>query len=315
MYWRHDEKYQSSRLLRRSYTEITYPFDSWNGIDGLMPEGAEAQDAPLMTPMRPDVKRAAGLSIIILTLERFEFINPLLKQVIRARAWFLQHDHVLEIILGDTGSRDPRVLRLYDAVSEEVTIVQNLKYNFSANNNLLASNYSKMDTILFLNNDILFSDPGETLHATYETLRMEAEWGILGSFLFYPNGLVQHAGIQIVSEGKSRSVCEHICGGRNIIRPDRRLTLVAPAVTGAFLAIRADLFEFVGRFDERYRRECQDVDLCLAAWRAGKRVGLVYRGDVVHVEGGTRSRDDACVEDRRLFSKKWSSFLEVEDYR
>lgn len=53
-------------------------------------------------------------------------------------------------------------------------------------------------------------------------------------------------------------------------------------VSGCFMAVRRDVFEAVGGFDEDYFMYVEDVDICWRATRAGWAVGYMPSGDVYH---------------------------------
>src|SRR5437667_7422962 len=66
---------------------------------------------------------------------------------------------------------------------------------------------------------------------------------------------------------------------------------------GACFAIRRELFERLGGFDERFFLYYEDLDLCLAASSAGWQV-VYFSGAVAeHIGGGTT----AAIEFRRIF--------------
>jgi len=58
-------------------------------------------------------------------------------------------------------------------------------------------------------------------------------------------------------------------------------------VSGAAIAVRRDVWETCGPFDVGYRFYCQDLDLCFAAHRAGRRVAVVKGFRVLHHHGAT----------------------------
>jgi len=78
---------------------------------------------------------------------------------------------------------------------------------------------------------------------------------------------------------------------------DHRDTREVDQVPGAFLLIRRRLFERLGGFDERFFLYYEDVDLCLAARRAGYAVVHYAGATAEHLGGGTTAR----LIDRRLF--------------
>ncbi|EAR22751.1 glycosyltransferase [Nitrococcus mobilis] len=53
-------------------------------------------------------------------------------------------------------------------------------------------------------------------------------------------------------------------------------------VAGMFMALHSGDFRRLGGFDERYRLYCEDADLCMRLWAAGRRVMLVPKALVVH---------------------------------
>jgi GT2 family glycosyltransferase len=53
-------------------------------------------------------------------------------------------------------------------------------------------------------------------------------------------------------------------------------------VAGLFMAMRAETFETLGGFDERYFLYCEDAELCLRAWNRGFDVRVVPAAPVTH---------------------------------
>lgn len=61
---------------------------------------------------------------------------------------------------------------------------------------------------------------------------------------------------------------------------DRRLDV--DWVAGLFMAMRAETFQRLRGFDERFFLYCEDVDLCLRCWNLGLSVQVVPAAEVVH---------------------------------
>ncbi|MBY0430707.1 MAG: hypothetical protein K2Q10_05885, partial [Rhodospirillales bacterium] len=58
--------------------------------------------------------RERGLSVIILTLDKPELIIPLARDLAAQVPFFAARGLGLEILIGDTGSTDPRLLAFYE---------------------------------------------------------------------------------------------------------------------------------------------------------------------------------------------------------
>lgn len=68
-------------------------------------------------------------------------------------------------------------------------------------------------------------------------------------------------------------------------RPDYKIDMspIYPDwVAGVFMALHSEDFARLGGFDERYRLYCEDADLCMRLWAAGRRVALVPEALIVH---------------------------------
>ncbi len=249
-----------------------------------------------------------GLSIIILTLDKPELIGPLLKSLIVAKINLHNKSINIEIIVGDTGSTSPKVINLYKSLKETITIVCDLKYHFSRCNNQLFTDYVHYDSVLFLNNDIIFDNAANALYRMYKVLYKNQDTGIVGSFLIYPDGRLQHGGVSIIEDGDNKGLCYHPGHGSVFKKPAINSIKPMPAVTGACLLVRSNLFLRCGMFDIQYETEAQDIDLCFQARRIGYKSMLCYPGEVQHLENATRPKGEENNQDRARFVRKWAVF-------
>ena len=254
---------------------------------------------------------APGVSVIILNLDRAELILPLLKNIEKQRSDFTHKGLTLQVIIGDTGSTDPEVLKHYDQNVSLIQVERGLKYHFSKNNNHLVKKFAQTEFILFLNNDIIFPENQPTLLKLYESLKSRPDYGVVGLNLLFPNQTVQHIGVDFFRSGPYQGLCYHPLSGKKIdlnhVAEFRR----TPAVTGACLLMRHSLFNEVNGFDEGYKAECQDIALCLSARRLGYECGVLNAGPVIHIENGTRVKGEENPEDRERMIRKWAKFSEV----
>jgi GT2 family glycosyltransferase len=180
-------------------------------------------------------------------------------------------------------------------------------FHFSRMNNLGAA-AAAGDVLVFLNDDI------EPLEASWlERLVAHCQRpdvGVVGAKLLYPTGALQHAGMAIaINDG-----CGH--PGRGAYTTPywkwTDMTRDVSAVTGACLALKRDLFNTLGGFDDAFPMNYNDVDLCLRARRAGYRVLLEARAILRHYECATRQGGVAAWE-RERWCRRWSAELDRSD--
>jgi hypothetical protein len=262
------------------------------------------------SPGAPVRARQRGLTVVILTKDRSDLICPLLDRLAQVAEAFASSGWGFEVVIGDTGSTDAAVLDRYNDAPEWLNVVRDLSYQFSICNNAgVAAAPVGFDTVLLLNNDVVLPSPDPITHMFAE-LHGDAGLGVVGLRMLYPDGTVQHAGIDIVRSGFRRGLPWHPTGDREPgPRPDGSYPAIA--VTGACLMVRRQIWDAVGGLDPAFSIECQDVDLCLTARRLGHGVAVVDAGPVVHLESATRGAGDESPDDRRLFLRRWSAYLEA----
>jgi len=150
------------------------------------------------------------------------------------------------------------------------------------------------DVLVFLNNDCrVFDDWLDPLVAPLE------RYPIAGSLLLRPDGRVQHAGVNVMVLPGGGVVAKNITG--------RRGSGTVAAVTGASLAITADLFFAVGCFDTGYWNGYEDVDLCLKAKEhTGRQCWFAVESVATHLESQSGSeRWIAVSENEARLRQKW----------
>jgi GT2 family glycosyltransferase len=253
------------------------------------------------------VKEREGLSVLLLNRDAPDFIEVLLPQLARAAKAFTANQLHFEVLVGDTGSCDPRTLAAYGAHSgHAVRVVDVGPYHFSANNNTLALRHARGTVLLCLNNDIELPEP-DLLYHMFEAQAAQGN-SAHGCQLLYPDGTVQHGGVGFLrhDQGIFAYHLRHRQAPQWLQEPQP-----APALTGALLMLRRKAFLDVGGFDTAYTDECQDIDLCLKLQRLGHRLLLHANQPVLHHENGTRVKDEENWMDRSLFNSRWSRFLEI----
>lgn len=126
--------------------------------------------------------------------------------------------------------------------------------------------------------------------------------GIVGARLLFPNGAIQSAGGMFDALGNPYHRC---LGYSNPDYAEVNEAREVDWVTGAALAIRRDLFERVGGFDESYTRGYfEDVDLCMKVRALGFKVWYEPACTLVHSVGSTGGNPHFAAN-ARLFRQRW----------
>jgi len=212
-----------------------------------------------------------------------------------------------EAIFVDNGTTDPVALGLL-ARSPHRVLRAPIPFNFSrlANRGAAAAHG---DVVVLVNNDVEARADG-WLDALVGPLG-DDDIGITGSILQYPSGRVQHCGIEIV-DGVPRHA--HPGVDWDELPTGLRDAVSEPvAVTGACMAVRADLWRDLGGMSTPLATNYNDVDLCLRARRVGMRVACVPFRGLVHHESesrGSRSTPEVAA-DWLLFRSRWAQALGV----
>lgn len=205
-----------------------------------------------------------------------------------------------ELIIVDNDSVEQSTFKYFERIkSDKRVTILNIKgeFNYAKLNNL-AVNISKGDYIVFMNNDL------EIINNYWlkEILKsfLEDNIGIVGAKLYYRNNTIQHAGCVTGIYDVAGHIHKHL--GRNSPGYFAKLALNhnVSAVTGACLAIKKEIFEEVGGFDqEKLKVSYNDVDLCLKVRNKGYKVILNPDVELYHLESVSRG-EDTNIEKRNL---------------
>lgn len=203
----------------------------------------------------------------------------------------------IEWLFGDSASTDgTRELLLATAAPWAFIETHADNIGFARGNNSLAAR-ARGEILLFLNYDIGFTDGWlDELRRGFEG---RSKLGVLGNVqLSVRSRATDHAGIFFTPEGLPYH-----------FRPSAtqlgRLDLLpVPAVTGACLAIRRDLFESIGGFHDGYRTSYEDIELCVQARRRGFAIAVATRSVIWHYIGASPGRQDHEAANARIFAER-----------
>lgn len=209
-----------------------------------------------------------------------------------------------EVVVVDDASTDGASAQWTAAQTNFTPLLLARNHGFSGACNAGAARCTG-DAILFLNSDA-FARP-QAIRTMRDTLAADEGIGIVGARLLYSDGSLQHAGLALLPGPASRwwHIHKRLPGGF----PDANVPRDFLAVTGAALMIRRALFTQLGGFDEGFVNGWEDVDLCLRAWCAGRRVRYEPAAVLEHLESATVGREHDHARNERRFIERWEVLL------
>jgi GT2 family glycosyltransferase len=185
---------------------------------------------------------------------------------------------------------------------------------FSGANNL-GVKHSNGEKLILLNSDVFPNHTG-WIESLCNCLDENTDYGMIGAKLLFPDGSVQHRGMQFVySESWSVWLNKHPLAGLDPRIDNADVLTEKPAVTGACLAINREIYDKIGGFDEGYLiGDFEDSDLCLKVHAEGLKIGYLPSAILTHLErqsftllGDTSFRTLVVRFNAWRHSKKWAS--------
>jgi len=209
------------------------------------------------------------VSIIIPAYNHWEDCTEPLLNILRE-----QSPQAVEVIVVDDGSTDQTATMHGEKLGKVVH--RKARGGFAAACNSGAA-VAQGDYLVFLNND---TEPQDGWLGPLIKELEGQKVGIAAPVILTETRAVGSLGLVQGTDGTWAHGKAHVDGQDTSV----------PAVTGACLAIRKDVFWEVGGWDEGFigGGGCDDVDLCLRVRRVGLRVHVVPSASVLHREGSTR---------------------------
>jgi GT2 family glycosyltransferase len=175
--------------------------------------------------------------------------------------------------------------------------------------------------ILFLNTDVELL-PG-AMERMIRFMQKDSNIAVAGPKLLFeedqddamrPAGKVQHAGMEINIHGDPY----HIFMGWDRNDPKVNQVRQVPAVTGAVMMIRRDLFQRVGGFDPIWGRGTfDDVDICYKMIAMGKVVAYIPQAEGYHKVGASvipSGQGYPLQQNNSLFKARWMGQIRWTDW-
>lgn len=241
------------------------------------------------------------VSIVVPTRDRAKLLGMALRSLIAGTDY-----RAFEIIIVDNGSVEPETFALFEEIKAlwpaTIVVRDDGGFNFPRICNL-GVDAARGDLILLLNNDIEVVEPGWLSEMV--ALACLPGAGVVGAKLLFPDHTVQHAGAIV---GLFR-YADHWFAHSAADAPGYEDRLLVrqnlSAVTAACLLIRRDVWNIIGPLDaERFAEDCNDIDLCLRARRAGYDVVFSPFALLLHHESASRGKKRSKAHRERLKAQR-----------
>jgi len=268
-HWRLARGSTAKRVSEKDYATIAGRLALEEALKrrGIKAEAREIIDRPTnYRPVYTLPDKQPKVSIIIPFKDKIEYLRQCVSSISEKSTY--QNYEILLIANNCTESATTNYLKELQRNPICRILEWNHPYNFAAINNY-GSTKAKGSYLVFLNNDTKILTPNwiEELIG----VASQPNIGAVGPMLFYPNNLIQHAGVVLGMGGMAGHVFRFrhqdewtdfglTSWPRNVL-----------AVTGACLAVKARNFDLVGGFDERLRIGGNDVALCISLYEKGLR--------------------------------------------
>jgi len=190
---------------------------------------------------------------------------------------------MFEVIVIDNNSGDGSAEMLNNFFGDKIKLIIN-KHNagFGAANNLGAK-IARGEYLFFLNSDIIAKE--DILSGLAKIFESRPEIGILAPRLILPDGSEQK-----FASGNFPSLADLILGKIKKDAAEKKYIKI-DWVSGAALAIRKNLFDQAGGFDENFFMYFEDIDLCKRVKDISYQVAVLPSITVVHLGGKSLKND------------------------
>lgn len=228
-----------------------------------------------------------------------------------------------ELVIVDHESRCEETLAYLDHLTSTRTNVRRLRaggvFNWSALSNQGARE-ARGEVVLFLNNDVSITSPEWLREMVRQAWRPDV--GAVGACLLYDDGTIQHAGVVLNMTGMAGHVFRQGAPDVATIGGAPFMVREVTAVTGACMAVRREVFERAGGFDEaELAVSYNDVDFCLRLRHLGFRNIYTPFARLIHHESQSRrtmeattARKAAATTEARVLLSRWPREFEGDSF-
>lgn len=267
--------------------------------------------------------RGSRATVIVCSRDRPDLLSRCLGSIERKLRANPRHGEPdWDWLIVDNGSRMQATADLLDHWQQRPgsrvrCIHLDLPFNWSLLNNRAASQCTA-DLLLFLNNDVCATEvTAPNWLAAMAGMALRPQVGAVGACLLDADGHLQHAGL-LPAMGAG---CEHpyrnLPPGHDVHRGRSRFLSVWPAVTGACLMVRREVFRQAGGFNPALPVEGNDVEFCLRLSQYRLRHIVVPEAVLEHREGSSRGRQPGAsrswIEAIQHLRRQWPEAFQTPD--
>ncbi len=228
----------------------------------------------------------------------------------------------IEIVVVDNGSDadDARAFLADIRRRPNVKVVEDARrFNFSRLVNLGVA-ASSGEICVLLNNDVDVINTDWLDELVSHVIRPEV--GAVGAMLYYADDTVQHGGVILGINGVAGHEHKHAPRGSHGYFGRLGLAHQLSCVTGACIAIRREVYDALGGFNERdLTVGLNDVDFCVRLRLAGYRIIWTPHAELYHYESISRGRATATAEGSARHAaevayvrRQWGPVLDGDPY-
>jgi len=245
------------------------------------------------------------VSIIIPTMAKLELITPCIETLLS----LTDYSNFEIVILDNSRGKNPDGISYL--VDKDLKVIEcDFDFNWPRLNNLGVKE-SDGELLLFLNDDVEITDAGWLTELVKQAQRPCV--GTVGALLYYPEGMLQHAGVFLVDTGGGCAHLFHKMAPSSELRGNlHNLVREVSANTGACLLVSRENFAAVGGFDEGLAVVGNDIDLCLKLRQKGLVNIWTPRCSLIHHESISR-KASVPEEDEALMWNKWGELFRSGD--
>ena len=207
----------------------------------------------------------------------------------------------LEVVIVDNGSRAPDAITLINRLRRApnvVVVTDSEPFNFSrlVNRGVAAASG---EICMLLNNDIEVIHGDWLMQMVRQAVRPDV--GAVGALLLYADTTIQHAGVVVGLGGVAGHAYRGWSGNSSGYFGQLMLPHSLTAVTAACMAVRHEVYDAIGGFDEQNLAIAfNDVDFCLRLRAAGYRVIWTPRAKLYHHESASRGYETTPAKAARF---------------